>query len=572
MTESEAWAPDAPDDEVLRQLKLADTYFKHSIASLVILDRHFNFVRVNQTYADACRRDINDFAGHNHFELYPSDARLIFEDVVRTKKDYVTFTHAFEFADQPERGVTYWDWTLVPVLDGAGEVEYLVFSLVEVTERKRAEQLIWHQANIDGLTGAPNRYLFKERLQQRLDQMPPAPFALLLLDLDHFKEVNDTLGHDKGDELLIEAVRRIDACLGGAGMAARLGGDEFAAVVADHGQLAQLDALAGKLVASVAAPYQLGGERAFVSASIGIAHYPADGDSMANLLRHADQAMYAAKGAGRNRFSRFSVALQDALQQRIGLSNDLRDALREGQLEVHYQPIVELATGRVCKAEALLRWRHPRRGMVAPSDFVPLAEANGLIVDIGDWVFRRAADQVRRVMALALPAFQVCVNVSPLQFRNDGGLCQRWLAHLAALGLPTGCVGMEITEGVLLDMSAELTETLRRFSAAGVQISLDDFGTGYSSLAYLTRFHLDVLKIDRAFVQRIDSHASDLALCEAIVAMAHKLGLTVVAEGVETESQRALLAAAGCDCGQGYLFARPMTGPELEASLRHARH
>ncbi|MBA5606610.1 EAL domain-containing protein [Duganella sp. FT3S] len=572
MTESETRAPSAPEDEVLKQLKLADTYFKHSVASLVILDRHFNFVRVNQTYADACRRDINDFAGRNHFELFPSDARLIFEDVLRSKQGYVTFTRAFEFADQPERGVTYWDWTLVPVLDGAGEVEYLVFSLVEVTERKRAELLIWHQANIDSLTGAPNRYLFKERLQQRLDQAPSAPFALLLLDLDHFKEVNDTLGHDRGDELLVEAVRRIDACLGGPGQAARLGGDEFAVIIADGAQLASLDALAGRLVASVAAPYQLGGERAYVSASIGIAQYPHDGDTMADLLRHADQAMYAAKGAGRNRFSRFSLALLDAMQQRIGLSNDLRDALREGQLAVHYQPIVELATGRVRKAEALLRWQHPGRGAVPPSHFVPLAEANGMIVEIGDWVLRCAADQVRRVMALGCSAFQIAVNVSPLQFRNDVGLCKRWLAYLAALGLPTCSVGIEITEGLLLDVSAELTETLRRFSAAGMQISLDDFGTGYSSLAYLTRFELDVLKIDRSFVHRIDSHAPDLALCEAIVAMAHKLGMTVVAEGVETARQRELLVAAGCDYGQGYLFAPPMTGPELEAGLRRASH
>ncbi len=694
MTESEVWAQTAPGNEVLKQLRLADTYFKHSVSSLVILDRHFNFIRVNQTYATACRRDINDFVGHNHFDLYPSDARQIFEEVVRSKRRFVTFTRAFEFVDQPERGVTYWDWTLVPVLDGGGEVEYLVFSLVEVTERKRAEEalrlaclvyqhsseammvtngenhivavnpafsrltgysadevmgrnpsllqsgrqnaqfyrqmwqqldscghwsgelwdrdrhgrelalrlsintvydelgvpcqrvalfsdvterkrterLIWRQANIDALTGAPNRYLFKERLQQQLAQAPAAPLALLLIDLDHFKEVNDTLGHDKGDELLIEAVRRIDACLGGSDLAARLGGDEFAAVVADSAQLAGLDALAGQLVASVAAPYRLGTERAFVSASIGIAHYPEDAATIADLLRHADQAMYAAKGAGRNRYSRFSHALQDAMQHRIGLSNDLHDALAAGQLDVHYQPIVELATGRICKAEALLRWQHPRHGPVAPSDFVPLAETGGMIIEIGDWVFRRAADEVLRLRALDFPAFQIAVNVSPLQFRNDDGLQQRWLAHLAGLALPAGSVGIEITEGLLLDVSTELTDTLRGFSAAGVQISLDDFGTGYSSLAYLTRFDIDVLKIDRAFVHRMDSQAQDLALCEAIVAMAHKLGLKVVAEGVETEGQRALLAAAGCDYGQGYLFARPMPAPELEACLARSRH
>jgi diguanylate cyclase (GGDEF)-like protein/PAS domain S-box-containing protein len=694
MTESEVWAQFAPENAVLTQLRLADTYFKHSVSGLVILDRQFNFIRVNQTYATACRRDIDDFVGHNHFDLYPSDTRLIFEEVVRSKRSFVTFTRAFEFADQPERGVTYWDWTLVPVLDAGGEVEFLVFSLLEVTqrkrdeealrlasqvyqhsaqammvtnganqivavnpaftgltgyraeevlgrdpsvlrsgrhdaqfyrqmwqqldgcghwdgelwdrdrhgrelalhlsintvydehgapcqrvalfsditERKRTEQLIWRQANIDALTGAPNRYLFKQRLQQQLALAPAAPLALLLIDLDHFKEINDTLGHDKGDDLLIEAVRRIDACLGGPGMAARLGGDEFAVAVTDGARLAGLDALAGQLVASVAAPYRLGAERAFVSASMGIAHYPADGNTIADLLRHADQAMYAAKGAGRNRYSRFSHALQDAMQQRIGLSNDLHDALAARQLDVHYQPIVELATGRICKAEALLRWQHPQRGPVAPSDFVPLAEAGGMIIEIGDWVFRRAADQVRRIMALDFPAFQIGVNVSPLQFRNDEGLLRRWLDHLAALGLPARSVGIEITEGLLLDVSAELTDTLRGFGAAGTQISLDDFGTGYSSLAYLTRFDIDVLKIDRAFVHRMESEAQDLALCEAIVAMAHKLGLKVVAEGVETQGQRALLAAAGCDYGQGYLFARPMPGAALETWLARSRH
>lgn len=672
----------APTSEAYRQLVLADTFFMHSVSCMVILDRDYNFIRVNEAYAKACRRNISEFAGRNHFELYPSDAKLIFDEVLHSKLPFVTFTRAFEFADQPERGVTYWDWTLVPVLDEREEIEFLVFSLVEVTDRKRAEEalriaalvyqhsseammvtdaqarilavneaftqltgytthevmgntpamfksgrqspefyrlmwrelqtvgrwqgevwdktksgealairltintvydtqgkvdrrvalfsditeqkqtqaLIWSQANFDVLTRLPNRQLFHERLMAQIDRARSVgdSLAVLLIDLDQFKEVNDNLGHDKGDALLIEVARRITQELGESVSCARVGGDEFAVTLSGSQVAAAAELLAQRLVAVLALPVRLGVERVFVSASIGIALFPNNSRSAEDLLRHADQALYAAKDKGRNGYCFFTGALEETAQARMRLGNALRDALAGEQFEVHYQPIVEMGSGRIRKAEALLRWRHPTRGMVGPDEFIPLAESSGLIVDIGDWVFRQAAALTRRLRA-RFGEFQISVNVSPVQFRNGHSLSGCWLGHLAEQELPAQSLVVEITEGLLLDLGAEVRGELLALRDAGLQTALDDFGTGYSSLAYLKKLNIDYLKIDRMFVRNLETEADDRVLCDAMIAMAHKLGLKVIAEGVETAAQRDLLYVAGCDYGQGYLFSRPLS-------------
>jgi diguanylate cyclase (GGDEF)-like protein/PAS domain S-box-containing protein len=681
----------AMDVDSVAQLKLAETYFSHSVSCLVLLDRDYNFVRVNQAYADACRRDINDFVGHNHFDLYPSDAKAIFDDVVRTKSPYVTFTRAFEFADQPERGVTYWDWTLVPVLDSGDDIEYLVFSLVEVTERKRAEEalriaslvyhhsseammvtdgannilainasftrltgyaaievvgknprlfhsglqdaafyqrlyheleenghwqgelvdrardgslialrlvintvfdehgkverrvalftditekrnadrLIWNQANIDSLTGLPNRHLFHDRLCSAIgnDAANRGAQALLLIDLDQFKEINYTLGHEVGDLLLIEVTRRLSAAMPGGAILGRLGGDEFALLVQETSDAPVAATLAQAIIDALAAPVRLGVDTLFVSASVGIALFPQHGTQAEQLLRHANQAMYAAKNGGRHQYCLFADAMEEAALLKLSLTNDLRGAIAANELEVYYQPIATLGSTRIDKAEALLRWRHPQRGMVSPAEFIALAEASGQIIDIGDWVFRQAAQQVQRLRRLGHTTFQISVNVSPVQFHNQRDLGRHWLAHMAELGLPANSIVLEITEGLLLDLSDEVTTQLLAFAEAGIQVALDDFGTGYSSLAYLTKFDIDYLKIDRAFVRNLDTDGDDRTLCEAIIAMAHTLGLTVIAEGVETPAQRDVLAAAGCDFAQGYLFSRPLPSAVLESLL-----
>jgi diguanylate cyclase (GGDEF)-like protein len=391
--------------------------------------------------------------------------------------------------------------------------------------------------------------------------------ALLLIDLDQFKEVNDTLGHDKGDLLLKDVTRRIDDCLPEGAILARLGGDEFTIILSEECELDNINLIARKIIAVLAAPFQLGMEKVFISASIGIALYPEAGLEMEALLRHADQAMYAAKNAGRNRYAYFSRSMQDAAQSRLRLTNDLRSALAEDQFEVYYQPIVDMATGKIHKAEALIRWDHPTRGMVSPVEFIPLAEASGLILEIGEWVFKEALGEIQRLAEKGHTSFKISVNVSPMQFRNDDNLNVRWLSHLATAGLAAQSMVIEITEGLLLDLTPEVKDKLLAFGDAGIQVALDDFGTGYSSLAYLKKFDIDYLKIDRAFVKNIETDVEERALCDAIIVMAHKLGLKVIAEGVETVAQRDFLYAAGCDFAQGYLFSKPVPAAEFEALL-----
>lgn len=441
----------------------------------------------------------------------------------------------------------------------------------DITERKQSEELIWRQANFDMLTGLPNRYMFRDRMEQEIKKKRRTGFslALLLIDLDHFKEVNDTLGHHTGDELLVEAARRISACTRESDTVARLGGDEFIVILTELADSEHVEGIAQKIITRMAEPFLLGDEVAYISASIGITLYPYDANNVEQLLKNADQAMYVAKKMGRNRSSYFTPALQDAAQNRLRLINDLRGALAANQFRLHFQPIVELANGRIHKVEALLRWLHPVRGMVGPFAFIPLAEETGLIIEIGDWVFREAARWVKRWESLSLAGFQVSVNMSPVQFRAEGSIHQQgWLDYLDSLGLSGNSMAIEITEGLLLNMDPQVAEKLLKFRDAGIQVAIDDFGTGYSSLAYLKKFDIDYLKIDQSFVRNLASDPNDKVLCEAIIVMAHKLGLEVIAEGVETEEQRNFLSAADCDYAQGYLFSRPIPPEEFEALLK----
>jgi diguanylate cyclase (GGDEF)-like protein len=392
--------------------------------------------------------------------------------------------------------------------------------------------------------------------------------AILFIDLDHFKEVNDTLGHHQGDILLVDAARRIGACVRKSDTVARLGGDEFTVILSELDRTERVEQIAQQIIDSLRAPFSLGQEQAFVSASIGITLYPDDALDIDDLLKHADQAMYAAKDAGRNRYAYFTPTLQIAALNRMRLTNDLRGALKANQLALYFQPIVHLASGRVHKAEALIRWQHPQRGMVSPYEFIPLAEVSGLILDIGQWVFHAAAGWAERWRREVDADFQISINQSPLEFQREDGGYGAWLEHLRALGLPGQALVVEITEGLLLDANTIVSDKLLQLRDAGIQVALDDFGTGYSSLSYLKKFDIDYLKIDRSFTRNLAPDSSDMALSDAIIVMAHKLGLKVIAEGVETPEQRDLLAAAGCDYGQGYLFAKPMPAADFDAFLR----
>jgi diguanylate cyclase (GGDEF)-like protein len=394
--------------------------------------------------------------------------------------------------------------------------------------------------------------------------------ALLYIDLDRFKEINDTLGHSMGDILLVDAARRISACVRETDTVARLGGDEFIVVLTELNEVSRIDALTQDILHELAKPFRLGHEVAYLTASIGITLYPHDATGMEELVKNADQAMYAAKNAGRNRFSYFTQTMQQMAQAKLKLSNDLRGALAARQFKIYYQPIVELATGRIHKAEALIRWQHPARGLVSPAEFIPLTEESGLIVEIGDWVFREAANQAKRWRTLYDPEFQISVNMSPVQFYSASTPCQAWSVCLQELELPGQSMVIEITEGLLLEAEQGVIDKLLRFHETGIQISLDDFGTGYSSLSYLQKFDIDYLKIDQSFTRNLAPGSSSMALSEAIIMMAHRLDMIVIAEGVETAAQRELLANAGCNYVQGYLISRPVTAEEFEELLKGA--
>lgn len=450
------------------------------------------------------------------------------------------------------------EYILSPVLDGQNQLEAIAETTRDITERKKASERVWREANYDALTGLPNRRLFRDRLNQEIRHAHRNgwPLALFFIDLDLFKQVNDLHGHDAGDELLSQVAKRISSCVRETDTVARLGGDEFTVILTELGDKSHIENTARKILNELARPFQLSQATVHVSGSIGITLYPTDTTRAANLIRNADQAMYMAKNSGRSQFRFFTRSLQDAALRRLQLIDDLRSALLQNQIELYFQPIVNLRDGRIHKAEALMRWRHPTRGMLSPAIFIPLAEESGQIRQLGTWVFKRAAEYCRSWSEELGYSFQISLNKSPLQFINDNH--QNWIRHLNHLGLQRHSVTVEITEGVLLNPSPTVHASLKAFQEAGIDLAIDDFGTGYASMAYLQKYHVDFLKIDQSFVRDMTSNRNSRTIVEGVIAMAHKLGLQVIAEGIETPEQRDTLQAIGCDYGQGFLFSKPL--------------
>ena len=442
----------------------------------------------------------------------------------------------------------------------------------DITEQKKALDTIWQQANFDPLTSLPNRRMFIDRLGQEIkrDDRTNTRLALMFIDLDRFKDVNDSLGHELGDNLLKMVAARLVECVREVDVVARLGGDEFTLMMGALDSISSIDRVATTILEKLAAPFHLKDTKIHISASIGIAIYPDDATETEDLLRCADQAMYESKRLGRNRYNYFKPSMQAASLRKAGIAGDLRRALLDNQFQVYYQPIVDLVNGDIKKAEALLRWQHPSRGLLSPNEFISIAEETGLIISIGEWVFREAAAQAAAWKTLKSGAIQISINKSPVQFHEKNNSPTSWLNHLMSLDLKGDSVVVEITESMLLESDAFEKTKLLGFRDAGIQVALDDFGTGYSSLSYLKKFDIDYIKIDQSFISGLESGPSGSVLCEAIIVLAHKLGLKTIAEGIETEQQRVLLTEMGCDFGQGFLFSRPVPANEFVNLLGRA--
>lgn len=551
----------------IEEMRLASMVYASSSEAMMVTTLNGEVVDVNPAFTVTTGYTVQEFKGQSS-EAIRSECNE--NAVIDAMREAVSTrgTWSGEYLVRRKDGSEFPALLTIDTFAGSELGEPRRVALIhDMTEKKRAEEVIWRQANFDALTELPNRHMFYNRLRQEIARarQSASQLALLFIDLDRFKEVNDTLGHDQGDILLKEIARRISAIVRGTDTVARLAGDEFTIILPDLPDPGAAAPIIRSLLARIAAPLQLGEESVEVSASIGVAMYPRDADTAESLLVRADQAMFAAKSAGRNQWAVFTPALQRAEQERLRVTSDLRVALAEGQLAVHYQPIVDLRTGKVRKAEALTRWTHPARGEIDPADFIPVAEDSGLIVEIGKWVLNEALDQLMHWHATLDNKMQVSVNKSPVEFRASQASGESWAKVAERRGIPPHSLVVEITEGSLMEDSVEVVEHLRAFRRAGVDIALDDFGTGYSSLSYLKRFDIDYIKIDQSFVRSLAHDPKDIALCSAIVSMAHALHIKVIAEGIETEEQKAILVAAGCDYGQGHLFCPPVPAAAFEA-------
>src|SRR5450755_445146 len=458
-----------------------------------------------------------------------------------------------------------------PIRDRAGRIVGMVIVFHDVSAARAMSALMTHSAQHDVVTGLPNRVLLNDRITQAiaLARRNENPLAVIFLDLDRFKNINDSLGHATGDNLLQSVSRRLLASVRKSDTVSRQGGDEFVILLSETTNPEDAATSAKKILLSLSGPHSIGGQDLFIDGSIGISVYPGDGEDAETLIKNADTAMYHAKERGRNNFQFFKAEMNLKAVERQSLEGSLRRALEREEFLLHYQPKVNLDTGEITGGEALIRWQHPDRGLVPPSQFVPIAEDCGLILQIGRWVLREACRQARAWQNAGLPPLPIAVNVSAVEFR-DKGFAERVRTVLLETGLEARYLELELTEGVLMEDAETMVSVLQELKMMGVLLAVDDFGTGYSSLSYLRQFPIDVLKIDQSFVHQITADPDDSTIVSAIINMAKSLKHLVVAEGVETREQRSYLQAQHCGEGQGNLFSRPLAAARFAHFMKAA--
>ena len=547
-------------------LRLYAKVFENSGEAILITDRSNRIIAVNQ----ALERD----SGYCPEELLGKDPRVL--SAHKTPRETYQLMWAAlresgywqgELWDLRKDGMIYPKWAAISAIhDAKGELTNYIASFTDISERKAAEARIDHLAHHDALTGLFNRYSLENRLAQSLlaARRENQQLAVIFIDLDRFKVINDTLGHHVGDLLLIEVANRLSECVRESDIVARLGGDEFVVTLTSLANDMDAALVAKKIVAALGDTYEIDGKQLHTTPSVGISLFPANGEDVDTLMKNADTAMYHAKEKGRNNFQFFSPAMTAAATERLELERDLRSALANSEFELHYQPQVCATQNLVRGVEALIRWRHPERGLIPPLKFIPIAEETGVIEAIGTWVLNEACRQMAAWRQAGFDLQHVAVNLSAHQLRSPD-LVSQVQAAIAHFGLSPGELELEITESVAMEDPERAIGQLRALRDSGVELAIDDFGTGYSSLAYLKMLPIHTLKLDRAFVRDIESDENDAAISAATLALARNLGLRVVAEGVETEAQRDFLSSHACNLLQGYLFGKPEPADVLSA-------
>ncbi|WP_187287370.1 EAL domain-containing protein [Methylophaga frappieri] len=553
------------------RLKLSDVAFNAASEGFLITDASRQVIAVNAAYVQ-----ITGFSESEVLGQFPKLLDQTLNDEVIFRKLWVDLNqHGLwrgELLSRRKDGEIFSVYLSMSVVRNEQQLpSHYVAVFTDISESKQAQLIIEHHANFDLLTGLPNRRLFNDRLAQEIRhaQRDKKKLCLLFLDLDRFKDINDTLGHDAGDELLQNMASRIQSCLRESDTVARLGGDEFTVILSGLEDVDNAVQIAQKIIDAIQQPLKIHNQAIRITTSIGLTVYPDDGATPGLLLQNADRAMYSAKDANGGVYRRYNAELESTWQSRAFILHELETALAEGQFEIYYQPVIHARNGAI-SAEALVRWRHPERGVISPAEFLPVAERMGLIGKIDDFVFAQVCFQIRHWQDNGMGDIAVSINRSAQDFGNLTGRLD-WVDYIQQHEIASHLLTLEITEGVLLQRSTETRNLLRHLRHFGVRISIDDFGTGYSSLAYLKQLEVDYLKIDKSFIRDLETDANDKAIIEAIIVMAKRLDIGIVAEGVETESQLRLLTELGCDWIQGFYYARPMACPDFEQFVRDWR-
>lgn len=550
------------------QLRLRDRAFEASVNSIIITanDPDENrIVYVNPAFERITGYSRNEVLGRDcRFLLRDDNDQPALENIRIALRDGKS-GHAL-LRNYRKDGRLFWnDLHIAPVCDDDGKITHYVGIQNDVSDTIRYQQELEYQATHDILTGLPNRSLLNDRIDRAIShgRRYNHLFAVAMINLDNFKLVNDTLGYPAGDQLLQMVTERLAACVRQSDTVARLGGDEFVLVLFEQPEESPIKQTLARVLDEVAKPYQIGGHKFHLSCSIGFVMLPAGGDvKAADMLKHADIAMYHAKALGRNNIQYFSEDMDARFAERISLDADLRSALDNNQLFLNFQPQISLSERRVIGVEALLRWRHPDRGMVSPAHFIPFAEETDLIVPIGEWVLQTACRQAKAWLDEGMPSVKMSINISTRQFMQKN-LARVIARTLAETGLPPSMLELEITESLIMHNAELFITTLQELKGLGVDLAVDDFGTGYSSLSYLKRFPIDRLKIDQSFIRDIEIDTDSAAISQAVISLGHSMGLRVIAEGVETAWQHDFLHANRCDEIQGYYFSRPLSADEL---------